>query len=276
MIIDKLKKLLPEKNISKKSVLAFVIILSIGLFSFLAFYIYNQYYPKEITLGLITDIHAGDQKYREDGDDPANNLFPSNYEKNMLLALENLKDADIIMTLGDNMNRGGRKHARKLKEIAENYPMVWTKGNHDKKNEFMEILSPQTYYYVDKGAWRIIILDNSEKYPDAVDDMEEHGRGYIDKDQMDWLEKSLKTRKKVAVAMHIPMLRRNNLEELRPDYKELEKILAKSGNVKYVFSGHFHVVDWNKKINGVKYYIIPSLSLENHEGQFKKIILNNE
>ena len=119
-------------------------------------------------------------------------------------------------------------------------------------------------------------MDNSERYPDSTEANAEAERGFIDKNQMDWLKKTLQTRRNVVVAMHIPMLRRDNLDEIRTDYLELEKMLVASGNVKHIFSGHFHVTSWDKEINGIQYHIIPSLSLENNEGQFKKITLTSE
>jgi len=265
------KKLFAKIRISRKKAVLIMAVLGIAALSAAGFYAYGHFFKEELTIGIITDIHAGDQKYRDDGDEPTNNLFPANYEKNMRSALDNLKDADLVLTLGDNMNKGGRKHARKLKELSTGFPMVWTKGNHDKKNEFMEILSEKTYYYVDRGAWRVIVIDNSETRPDAIEGIEEHGRGYIDQAQMDWLKEALKTRRHVIVTMHVPMFRRGNLDEVRPDYAEIQKIFEESGNVKHVFSGHFHIVNMEKEINGLRYHIVPSLSLENHEGRFKKI-----
>lgn len=234
-----------------------------------------------LVLGVISDIHAGDQKARDDGVEPENVLLPANYEKNLRNALENLRDADIVIALGDNLNKSGKKHAQKLSEIAKEFKreIIWTRGNHDDQKQFAEFLSPDNYYFRDYGKWRIIVLDNTEKFPDYVkgDELDnvvnEHGRGFIDAAQLEWLEKLLKTEKNVIIAMHIPLFYRNNLGETRFNQKELKEFFNRHENIKYVLAGHFHIADWNAKIDGIEYFIVPSLSLENREGYFLKLNL---
>jgi 3',5'-cyclic AMP phosphodiesterase CpdA len=232
-----------------------------------------------LVLGIVADIHAGDQKTRDDGIEPENVLFPINYEKNFRSALENMRDADVIITLGDNLNRSGKKHARKLSEIAKEFKVnvLWTKGNHDDPKQFREFLSKENYYYRDKKGWRIIILDNSERFPDYVkaggmeDIINENGRGFISEEQLKWFKKSLATPKNIIIAMHVPIFYRNNLGEVRPNQENLKEILDRHENVKYVLAGHLHIADWNAEIDGIKYFIIPSLSLKGREGHHLKL-----
>ncbi|HCP08959.1 MAG TPA: hypothetical protein DIT25_04145 [Candidatus Moranbacteria bacterium] len=226
-----------------------------------------------VTLGIIADIHAGDQRWRDDGLEEDNILHPVNFEKNVGSALEDLEGADYIISLGDNLNRPSRKNTQKLLDLTKNYPMIWMKGNHDKPLHFNEMLSKENYFYKDKGNWRIIILDNSETAPGATKESEEQGRGYIDPEQLGWLEKMLDTKKNVVVFMHIPLVKRFNLEEFREDQLHVKELLEKYGNVRYVYAGHFHVHDKELESNGIKYRLVPSISLKDHEGAYKKIIL---
>lgn len=228
-------------------------------------------YSSSLVIGFVTDIHAGDQEIREDGADAENIIFPNRFEKNFKKALIGMGNANLIFSLGDNLNRPGRKNTKKLAWISRNYPMYWTRGNHDKLNQFQEILSKERYYYVDKRDWRIIVLDNGGVFPDTGYH-EEYGRGYIDKNQMDWLKEVLKTEKNIIVAMHIPMVSRS-LDKIRDDYKELENLFIENKKVKHILAGHYHIYNKEINISGITYHLIPSLSLKNYEGYYYKLEL---
>jgi 3',5'-cyclic AMP phosphodiesterase CpdA len=246
-------------------ILTGIIFLSLGIF-------FWKFDKKEINIGVIADIHAGSQDLREEGMELNNILIPSNFEKNIKNALGKMKGSDLIITLGDNLNSPSEKYLEKLKKSTSEYPLIWTKGNHDKKALFSS-LSPKNYYYLDKSNWRIIILDNTESDPKNSTRSNIIDHGFIDEAQFEWLKKSLETKRKVLVAMHIPMLERSDLSKIREDQKYLEQILENAGNVKYVLAGHFHVYNWHTQINGIEYYILPSISLKNGEGYFMNLKL---
>jgi 3',5'-cyclic AMP phosphodiesterase CpdA len=258
------------RRISIIAIPAIIVVLAAGYFSF---GYYNNH--RTIELGIITDIHAGSQDMRDDSIEPNNILLPSNYKKNLESALPEMKKDDLILTLGDNLNVPSEKYTEELKKITAGYPMVWTKGNHDKP-EFFKLLSDKNYYYVDKNNWRIIVLDNSASDPNVelLNGAYDH-KGYIDPDQMDWLKNALKTEKKIVVAMHVPVFDRFNLDSaaIYPEQENLVKLFEESGNVKYVLAGHFHVYNWHKEINGINYYIVPSISLEGGEGYYMQLEL---
>lgn len=226
----------------------------------------------KITIGFIADIHAGDQKLRTDGEEENSDIAPINFEKNISSALENLKDADLILSLGDNLNRPSKKNTQKLLEITKDYPLFWIKGNHDEDDDFNEFLSPDNYYFKDIENWRILVIDNSSTFPDPTDKSEK-GRGYINIEQLEWIKKSLKTKKNVLIAMHVPIFDRYDLGKVRPEQQYLEDMFIASGNVKHVFSGHFHVHDRQIEKNGIIYHLVPSISLLSGEGRYHKITL---
>lgn len=226
--------------------------------------------PDKLVVGFVSDIHAGDQSIRKEGIEHENVIFPNRFEKNFRKALMQMRDADLIFTLGDNLNRPSRKNTEKLAWLGRNYPIHWTKGNHDKLNHFQEILSKERYYFVDKKDWRIIVLDNSEVFPEKINH-EERGRGYIDDEQLAWLTEALKTEKEVMILMHVPMLSRSENWKIREDYLPLQELFVKSGNVKRVFAGHYHVYDEKVKINNIIYHLVPSISLLGKEGYYYKV-----
>jgi 3',5'-cyclic AMP phosphodiesterase CpdA len=270
------KKIIDKKNRNKISAIFLVAIIFLILGG-ISFEKYER--EKTITIGVIADIHAGSQDVRDDSIEPNNILHPSNFETNLKKALNEMKGDDLIIALGDNTNTGSSKYGEMLKKITSPFPFVWVKGNHDTEESFA-VLSPKKYYYTDKGKWRIVVLDNSESDPNAeiTNNDAYDQKGYIDPDQMNWLKDALKTEKKIVISMHVPIFDRFNLDSatVYPQQENLVKLFEKSGNVKYVLSGHFHVYNFNREINGIQYYVLPSLELDGQEGYFATIKLNNE
>jgi len=270
-IITKIRDLIRS---NKKTFSFFAIITTITIATSAYFFIQNYLHPRPLTIGFITDIHAGNQVWRDDGADPKispdNILVPRDFEKNLQSVFSNTRNTDFIMTLGDNLNGTSKKYAQKLLDATSGHKIYWTKGNHDKKALF-QMFSEKNYYYFDKGNWRFIVLDNSESFKD--ENGSPIGHGYIDPTQIDWLKESLKTTRNVLVTMHVPLFRIDNLNSVRPEMQDLQNIFEQSGNVKYVLSGHFHVFDKTIELNGIKYVLVPSMSWMNHEGSYITLTL---
>jgi predicted phosphodiesterase len=221
---------------------------------------------KMTTVAVITDIHAGSQDERKEGIEPDNILYPSKFEENLKSALKNMKDCDLIIALGDNLNKPSKKYAEKLREITKKYPMVWVKGNHE-DDKIFKYFHPVNHYYVDKENWRVIVLDNGN-IDHSIDYSKSDyiPRGYMEPEQVEWLKEALKTDRKIIIAMHVPVFDRSNFDSIYPEQEYLIKLFENSGNVKYVLAGHFHINEWHKNINGIEYYIVPSFSLKGREG----------
>lgn len=230
---------------------------------------------KMITIGVVTDIHAGNQDVRKEGLEENNILYPINFEKNLKSALENMKDCDYVLTLGDNLNSSSKKYAEKLKKTTDGFRIIWTKGNHENDETFKLFHEPTNYYFIDKGKWRIIVLDNGNIDHSVNYTKEEYiPRGYMEPEQVEWLKEALKTDHKIVISMHVPIFDRFNLGTIYPSQEYLARMFEESGNVKYVLAGHFHIENWHEKINGIDYYVIPSLSLERKEGYYIKLELD--
>lgn len=178
----------------------------------------------------------------------------------------------MIITLGDNVdNESECKYADKLKQLFKNKNILWAKGNHDK--DCIYHLTSQKYYYQDlNGAgWRIVMLDEN------ID---------TDSNELDWLKNNaLKTDKSVLMVEHVPFFdlgedeystpdQDSNAEikeDLLPQYINVENVIAQSGNVKYVFFGHFHDRLWDKVLDGTHYYILPSVSTQEYNGFYLRL-----
>ncbi|HLN18864.1 MAG TPA: metallophosphoesterase [Patescibacteria group bacterium] len=240
-------------------------------------------------IGIIADIHAASQQLRKASNEE-NIVHPNDYTTVLPETLDKIKNekADAVIDLGDHTNNSSRKHATNIRQMIEGkgFLPVWVKGNHDSdgaedddEGEFLEskendetnimkvLGAPGRYYYFDRGNWRIIVLDSSEE-PGEV-----FYQGGLSVVQIDWLKKALDNEKDVLVAMHHPIFDKETRQYVYPIYENLEKIFSQSGNVKYVFSGHWHTPYWEKEYNGIRYFGIPALTLESQTGFYKIIEL---
>lgn len=222
----------------------------------------------EEKIGWVSDIHADRFKKR---DVDSGLLYPKKYKEYLPKVFDAMRDEGIttVIATGDNTNSGDDNYARDIKRIAEEKKMdvIWVRGNHD-NDEVMSILGVfgGNYYYRDMENVRVIVL-NTTQYPNGEYDY----FGGINAEQMAWIEESLKTDKKVIVAMHMPMF---NEDKLLEKYASLEKLFRESGNVKMVLAGHYHV-PWQKEYNGIKYYIEGALTRAGEEGAYATINLED-
>jgi 3',5'-cyclic AMP phosphodiesterase CpdA len=269
--MDKIKNIFLQK---KKSILIFA-----GLFIFLGLisgFFYHKYNAGATTLhenskiGLITDIHAGNEKERII--EGVTMGYPRVYKEHFSAALDEMKKQGInlVIALGDNTNEGNEKKAQTLVDIAKNKNMeiVWVKGNHDREEtNVMNVFGVQSpyYYYVDKGDWRIVVLDSSEIDP--------AGTGGIDPQQLDWLKNILQTDKSVVVAMHHPIYDEQHTDQILSVYSDFKNVLEKAGNVRYVLSGHWHTQAVANISNGITYKTIKSLTLDENVPNFEILTL---
>ncbi|MFA7319567.1 MAG: metallophosphoesterase [Parcubacteria group bacterium] len=235
-------------------------------------------------IGWVSDIHADRFKRR---DINSGLMFPRRYSDYLPKVFDELRrlGIDTVIATGDNTNSGDDNYARALKHIAEEKHMrvIWVRGNHDNEKVMSILGAPEkSYYYIDYGETRIIVLDDVESNGDY--------QGTIDPTQLDWLKDALHTPKQVIIAMHIPIfdggLSSDNVHDftgndfpfvggLLPRYAELENILRSSGNVKLVLSGHWHV-PWQKEYNGIRYAGEAALTRTGYFGAYGVIDLKND
>lgn len=214
------------------------------------------------TLGLFSDIHAGEKKVRNGDLESA--VYPKNYKNNIKYVLKHNK-FDIVISLGDSTNSGSKKEAQKVKKSLnpKNAKVIWVKGNHDRKKAW-DVFKTGKDTITDKGNWRIIKLDTSSKNPSTS--------GFISESQLLWLEEQLKTKNKVIIAMHHNPYHMTNMT-LYPVYEKFKDIIEQSGNVEYVITGHTHTYGKCHEEKGIKYCGVRALSLKKHEGSFMKLEL---
>ncbi len=257
---DVFKKYLKNKFF----ILSFLILVSVSF----SFFLFMQY-KERIPLIILADIHAGSQEERIDSLDPNNIIYPINFEKNLNSVLSKADPEETIIALGDNLNQKSEKYAMELKNIMLGREVIWVKGNHDKEEIFTNLFNKNTYYSIEKDKWKIIVIDNGTYNKGSENGS--NNRGKISNDQINWLREQLKTNKKILIAMHVPIFDEKNPNVIREDQKFLHEIFRESKRVKYVLAGHFHSVYLEKKINGIKYIVVPALSKKDQEGFFIRL-----
>jgi len=238
---------------------------------------------KDERIGWVSDIHADRFKRR---DINSGLMFPRRYSDYLPQVFDDLRQRgiDTVIATGDNTNSGDDNYARVLKHIAEEKHMqvIWVRGNHDNEKVMTILGAPKnSFYYVDYGETRIVVLDDVESNGDY--------QGAINQTQLDWLKETLRTERPVIVAMHIPIfdggLSSDNIHDftgdnfpyvnnLLPRYTELENILHTSGNVKLVLSGHWHV-PWQKDFTGIHYAGEAALTRTGYFGAYGVIDLKD-
>ena len=222
----------------------------------------NLVLKKENTseIGWITDIHA-DRFKRRSVD--SGTIYPRKYDEYLIKVFNSLrkKGINVVIASGDNTNSGDINYAIKVRLLAakENMKVIWVRGNHD-SNETMNVLGVKNekYYFNDYDDVRIIVLDNADNSSSG------NYLGSVDDKQLKWLNEALKTPKKVIVTMHIPLFFKDEFVE---KYSNLEEMMKKSGNVKIVLSGHYHV-PFQKQYDGIDYYTEGALTYSGAEGAY--------
>lgn len=229
------------------------------------------YAEKNEKIGWVTDIHADRFKRRsvESG-----TVYPKQYEEYIPKVFDALRAQGIntVFTSGDNVNSGDDNYGRALERMAQEKHMrvIWTMGNHDSDKSMAPLgITGDKYYFVDYGNTRLVVIDDVEVTRKTGD-----YSGSIDETQLNWLRDVLKTDKQVMITMHIPIFPLSLETVVMSQYEEFEKIIRGSGNVKIVFSGHFHI-PWQKELNGIRYYGEAALTRDDYKGAYGVIDLKN-
>lgn len=147
-------------------------------------------------------------------------------------------------------------------------------GNHDldrySVDEYVEGMGmPNRYYSFDKGNFHFVVLDGNN-YSDGKEiihyDHANYGKypysnhSYMDKKQMEWLEKDL-----ASTNLKTVLLSHQSIDSELKNGAEVRSILEKENKragfkkVVLAFSGHNHS-NYTKKINGISYMQINSAS----------------
>ncbi|WP_299107590.1 metallophosphoesterase [uncultured Tenacibaculum sp.] len=194
----------------------------------------------------ITDLHLDEPFTKKQGISARNRL------KTVLQHISSLNINEIICT-GDI---GERTSLDFFFKECNHFNLSVTLVNHDSELETATYIksklfnSSKLYYSHEDDFYKYIYLDSS--------------LGIIDKQQLAWLEKELKTNKHVLISLHHPIIGLNlKVDEIGAlkNRKAILDLLQKHSNSITVFCGHYHlsstIIDKN-----VTQYISPAVSYQ--------------
>ena len=186
----------------------------------------------------------------------------------------NDENADFIIELGDfcRLDSASQVYRDTWNSFkGEKYHVI---GNHDldrySTEEYVEGMGmSHRYYSFDKGNFHFVVLDGNNYLDGEEIRHYDHGNygaypqnkhSYIDKEQMEWLEKDLATTELKSI-----LLSHQSLDSEIKNGTEVRQILEKENKrvgfkkVVLAFSGHNHS-NYTKEINGITYMQINSAS----------------
>ncbi len=243
-----------------------------------------------LKVGFITDAHCYSKQDKDTGEWTLNWRCQQPLEIFVKKMNEDFRP-DAAIQSGDFID-GKDDHAEgtfiEAQKIFDQLTMSKLKvvGNHEvrdfTKQRWLEMTgNEKTYYHQDIKGYRLVVLDANNKPGQDGSSVDtspelEYYPGFIDKDQMKWLEKLLKNSREyeVVVFVHQPTFATDAKEqrELFVGGEELRKLFAERG-VRAVFSGHIERV-CNFEENGVEYFVLKGFWKENgglkEEFQYKK------
>ena len=175
------------------------------------------------------------------------------------------KDLDFVFQTGDTIDRANEQDVMLYMTLMNNlrYPWYVAFGNHDfsipgmgniTRDYYVKLLNSHnkhfnfnnTYYsFKPKRGFKVIVLD-------AVDNSKITGNGIFPKEQLEWLDKQMKSSKKdtVLIFLHHPVIEpypSSHHKILNTD--ELYAVLDKYKNPIGIFSGHYHATKIIKERN---------------------------
>ncbi|AXT56117.1 metallophosphoesterase family protein [Aquimarina sp. MMG015] len=198
-------------------------------------------------IAYITDAHIDEEYPKGLGVNARNNW------KTILEDIDS-KNIDEVIYGGDI---GEKSSNSWFFDTLQKYKVSISLGNHDYfsevieyyKNDFL-IDSNELFYYREDDFFRFIFLDSST---DVASEK-----------QLIWLESALVTSKKIVLFIHHPVLPIPAIIDKKFSLKGREKIqtlLEKNPNEIILFSGHYHMEDY-QKFNNIMQYITPAASYQ--------------
>lgn len=266
------------KSISNRKsaiTIALVLLLFVLLVGNAIFWYRNASNDKEtLKFGLITDVHCF-SKFKKDLNEWDVNWRCERPMKEFVRQMNKKFKPDFVIETGDFVDgrddRGedGFNIAKSLYEDIK-APKYYAMGNHEalnmSKERWMEIVGYEnTYYYFDIKNYRVVVLDasfyqnpdNPTEILDIDSETPEAWKGFINKEQLDWLDNALKgagdLRKLVFI--HQPPFSETIGREKGETFinsNELRTVLSGNG-VLALFGGHIEEV-CDVKIDGVRYF----------------------
>jgi len=189
----------------------------------------------------------------------------------------NLLDPDLVFTVGDlvqgyNTTAQWVAQANEYKETMAKLRMPWfpVAGNHDiywrgpgkpageHEQNFETHFGPLWYAVEHKKCWFIALHSDEGNPATGERNFRDPAAQRISEAQFTWLQGILdqaKGARHVFLFLHHPRW----LARYGEDWQRVHQLLAKAGNVKAVFAGHIHNMQYGGTRDGIEYYTVASV-----------------
>lgn len=224
-------------------------------------------------IGLIKDVHG---EVSKDSDEAI-----SKKAKGPLIdfmgRMNNSFRPDLIVENGDFIEGSFREGEKSIRDfrILDSYlkkigvPVLHVVGNHEMRGlalaQWLELTNNESsYYYIDKGNLRIIVLDGNDKGRVSDDN---NGYYHMSDEQLVWLDETLKSSSnfKTIVFIHFPLTETaidGTQKVIDPQETQNLKDIISVNMADAVITGHTEKLNY-EEIGGVEYFSLPGFSKSN-------------
>lgn len=200
--------------------------------------------------------------------------------------INNMNNLDFVIFSGDQINSPRQEYLSEFIRIANTlkYPWYLALGNHDigvmsyfNKNNYFETIkiynrfinTDKSYYsFSPKKGYLIVVMD-------PVIDNRITSNGYVDRQQLNWLESQLQSNKqsRVIIVQHHPIIEpfESSSHKIK-NSDEYLSLIKKYSNVIAVLSGHYHAT---KIIPSGNIVFISTPALVQFPNAFRLITIND-
>lgn len=190
----------------------------------------------------------------------------------------NLLDPDLVMTVGDLINGYNQEtewmeEMREYRGVMNELRMPWfpVAGNHDvywrgknpeerpeleHEGNYEKHFGPLWYWFAHKDHGFLVLYTDETGDASKPKSFQDKDQIQMSQEQLDWLSQSLKEMKdlkQVFVFLHHPRWLSQYRES---NWPEVHQRLAEAGNVRAVFAGHIHRLNYGGVKDGIEYFAL--------------------
>lgn len=239
--------------------------------------------PNVLRFGFMTDVHTYSNEVKNKKKEVISYRLSRRAQEGLFKFKEEMNggfNPDFVIENGDFIDGGDwpfldmQNALRIFNQVKA--PRYHVLGNHElrvmKKKDWTHLFAyEKPYYYFDEKDFRMIVLDaNTRIFLDGserqIEPEFEFYPGYVDREQMAWLEDLLEKSKdkEFLVFVHQPLINKSEVKTELEIVRDGEKVrnLFSAHGVRAVFSGHIEEQCY-QDIDGVKYFTFPGFHKKN-------------